>query len=360
MAGISVVGLSKSYGALKVLQSIGLEVAPGEFTVLLGPSGCGKSTLLNAIAGLDEIDDGRIEIGGEDVTDREPSRRGIAMVFQSYALYPTMTVRGNLSFGLRVKSVPRAEILKRVSWAADLLQITPLLDRKPGQLSGGQRQRVAIGRALVQNAKVFLFDEPLSNLDAKLRSEMRVEIKRLHKELQPTIVYVTHDQIEAMTLATRIAVMRGGRIEQYATPDVLYEKPETLFVAGFVGSPAMNFLPCALERSGNGIAARIDGVFLPLDGYAFAAPPQPGEAVLGVRPEHVGLAEDGAPGPQVDTETLFMEPMGPDTLGWFRFGNHRISARLQPRRARGVDGPVRLALDLAHASIFDRSSEQRL
>jgi multiple sugar transport system ATP-binding protein len=360
MAGISIVALSKSYGPHKVLQSIALDVPPGEFTVLLGPSGCGKSTLLNAIAGLDEIDAGRIEIGGEDVTEREPSRRGIAMVFQSYALYPTMTVRGNLSFGLRVKSIPRAEITRRVSWAAELLQIAPLLDRKPGQLSGGQRQRVAIGRALVQNAKVFLFDEPLSNLDAKLRSEMRVEIKRLHKELQPTVVYVTHDQIEAMTLATRIAVMRGGRIEQYATPDTLYERPETLFVAGFVGSPAMNFLPCRLERSGNAVAARIDGALLPLDRYAFTLPPQAGEAVLGVRPEHIGLAEDGAPGPQIDTETVFLEPMGADTLGWFRFGIHRISARLQPRRARTIDGPVRLALDVAHASVFDRTSEQRL
>src|SRR5580704_12045698 len=258
MSAVSVSGLFKSFGPLQVLKNINLPIEAGDFTVLLGPSGCGKSTLLNAIAGLEDTDAGLIEIDGADVTQREPSKRGIAMVFQSYALYPTMTVRGNLSFGLRVKSTPRAEILKRVSWAAELLQITPLLDRKPGQLSGGQRQRVAIGRALVQNAKVFLFDEPLSNLDAKLRSEMRVEIKRLHKELQPTILYVTHDQIEAMTLATRIAVMRGGRIEQYAAPDELYEAPATLFVAGFVGSPAMNFLQCTIERSGNSVAARID------------------------------------------------------------------------------------------------------
>jgi multiple sugar transport system ATP-binding protein len=357
VAGVSVIGLSKSYGAVRVLQDIALDVAPGDFTVLLGPSGCGKSTLLSAIAGLDDIDAGRIDIGGEDVTEREPSRRGIAMVFQSYALYPTMTVRGNLSFGLRVKSVAAAEIARRVAWAAELLQITAFLDRKPGQLSGGQRQRVAIGRALVQNAKVFLFDEPLSNLDAKLRGEMRVEIKRLHKELAPTIIYVTHDQIEAMTLATRIAVMRAGRIEQYAAPEALYERPDTLFVAGFVGSPAMNFLPCRIERNGGETAVRIDGAVLPLADYAFASPPQPGEAVLGVRPEHVAIADEDAP---LHADTLFMEPMGADTLGWFRLGEHRLSARLAPRRARGLDGRVRLRLDLAHASLFDRSSERRL
>ena len=360
MAGVSVVGLSKSYGPVGVLQEIALDVAPGEFTVLLGPSGCGKSTLLSAIAGLDEIDAGRVEIGGEDVTEREPSRRGIAMVFQSYALYPTMTVRGNLSFGLRVKSVPGTEIGRRVAWAAELLQIAPLLDRKPGQLSGGQRQRVAIGRALVQNAKVFLFDEPLSNLDAKLRGEMRVEIKRLHKELAPTIIYVTHDQIEAMTLATRIAVMRAGRIEQYAAPEVLYERPATLFVAGFVGAPAMNFLPCRLERSGSATAARVNGVALPLDAYNSASPLQSAEAVLGVRPEHVALAEEGAPGLILEAETLFVEPMGADTLAWFRLGEHRLSARLPPRRARELGARVRLTLDLAHASLFDRSSERRL
>jgi multiple sugar transport system ATP-binding protein len=360
MAGVSVIGLSKSYGHVRVLQEIALDVAPGDFTVLLGPSGCGKSTLLSAIAGLDEIDAGRVEIGGEDVTEREPSRRGIAMVFQSYALYPTMTVRGNLSFGLRVKSVPGAEIARRVAWAAELLQIAPLLNRKPGQLSGGQRQRVAIGRALVQNAKVFLFDEPLSNLDAKLRGEMRVEIKRLHKELAPTIIYVTHDQIEAMTLATRIAVMRAGRIEQYAAPEALYERPETLFVAGFVGSPAMNFLPCRIERNGGETAVHIDGVTLPLGEYGFASPPSPGAAVLGVRPEHVAVTEGDAPGVALQAETLFMEPMGADTLGWFRLGEHRVSARLPPQRARGLDGRVWLTLDLAHASLFDRSSERRL
>ena len=355
--GVTLRGLTKGYGGLTVLQTIDLDVQEGEFTVLLGPSGCGKSTLLNAIAGLDEIDSGSIFIAGRDVTRLDPSKRGIAMVFQSYALYPTMTVRKNLSFGLRVKRVARAEIVRRVAWASELLQIGALLDRKPGQLSGGQRQRVAIGRALVQDAKVFLFDEPLSNLDAKLRTETRVEIKRLHRELGTTIVYVTHDQIEAMTLATRIAVMRGGRIEQYATPDMLYEQPQTLFVAGFVGSPAMNFLPARLL----GQCVLIDDEAVSVAAYPFAAAPAAEQnVVVGIRPEHVGLAEDGAPGEQITAEALFVEPMGADTLAWFQFGAARLSARLAPQRARSLAGSYRLALDFRHASLFDPISEQRL
>ena len=352
MTGVTVANLHKSYGALRVLHDIGLEVAPGEFTVLLGPSGCGKSTLLSAIAGLDEIDGGTITIAGEDVTDREPSRRGIAMVFQSYALYPTMTVRGNLSFGLRVKHLPGAEIERRVGWAAELLQLASLLDRKPGQLSGGQRQRVAIGRALVQDAKLFLFDEPLSNLDAKLRTEMRVEIKKLHKQLGLTIVYVTHDQIEAMTLATRIAVMKGGRIEQYAEPDELYERPATLFVAGFVGAPAMNFLP-GVVRGG---AIVVGDLHLPVATIA----PEGTSVVLGIRPEHISLADDNPNGTVVDAVAQFMEPMGADTLGWFDVGGHRLSVRLAPQRARSIAGATRLSLDLRHASLFDAGTELRL
>lgn len=361
MSAVSVAGLSKSFGPLRVLHDIDLVVEAGEFTVLLGPSGCGKSTLLNAIAGLEDTSSGTVEIGGLDVTDSEPSRRGIAMVFQSYALYPTMSVRGNLSFGLRVRSVPRAEIQRRVDWAARLLQIHELLDRKPSQLSGGQRQRVAIGRALVQQAKVFLFDEPLSNLDAKLRTEMRVELKRLHKELGATIIYVTHDQIEAMTLATRIAVMRAGRIEQYAAPDTLYEQPQTRFVAGFVGSPAMNFLEGTLLRD-SAPAVRVGPALLGLDGYCFQAAPAAGSAVVvGIRPEHVVLACDGGDDPAtIEAETLFMEPMGADTLGWFQFCNQRIAARLVPQVARGLAGRVRLALAVDHLSLFDPSSERRL
>jgi multiple sugar transport system ATP-binding protein len=361
MSAVSVTGLSKSFGTLRVLHDIELSVESGEFTVLLGPSGCGKSTLLNAIAGLEDTDGGRIEIGGVDVTHREPSKRDIAMVFQSYALYPTMSVRGNMSFGLRVKSVPKREVQRRVDWASRLLQIDELLDRKPSQLSGGQRQRVAIGRALVQQAKVFLFDEPLSNLDAKLRTEMRVELKRLHKELGATIIYVTHDQIEAMTLATRIAVMKAGRIEQFAEPDALYERPETLFVAGFVGSPAMNFLPGRVVVGGAAPAVRFGAAVLPLDGYQFRdAPNGERSVVVGIRPEHVALANGDGDGRTIEAETLFMEPMGADTLGWFQFGGHRIAARLAPQVARGINGSVRLAFALEHVSLFDPSNEARL
>src|ERR1700761_2261431 len=308
MSAVSVSRLSKSFGHLRVLKDIHLPIEAGDFTVLLGPSGCGKSTLLNAIAGLEDTDAGIIKIDGSDVTHREPSKRGIAMVFQSYALYPTMSVRKNMSFGLRVRSVPRQEVARRVDWAAKLLQIDELLDRKPSQLSGGQRQRVAIGRALVQQAKVFLFDEPLSNLDAKLRTEMRVELKRLHKELGATIIYVTHDQIEAMTLASRIAVMRAGRIEQYAAPDDLYEAPATLFVASFVGSPAMNFMRGELV-GGVARAVRFGATTLPLNGYAFRDGQHARDVVIGVRPEHISLAQDTAADATVDAETLFMEPM---------------------------------------------------
>jgi multiple sugar transport system ATP-binding protein len=360
MSAVSVCGLSKSFGPLRVLRDIDLAVEAGEFTVLLGPSGCGKSTLLNAIAGLEDIDGGSVEIGGLDVTQQEPSKRGIAMVFQSYALYPTMSVRGNLSFGLRVKSTPKREVEKRVSWASRLLQIDELLDRKPSQLSGGQRQRVAIGRALVQQAKVFLFDEPLSNLDAKLRTEMRVELKRLHKELGATIIYVTHDQIEAMTLATRIAVMRAGRIEQYAAPDTLYEQPETLFVAGFVGSPSMNFLRGTLI-GGIAPAVRLSATTLRLSGYAFHDPPRGGsDVVVGIRPEHIGLATPAQEQYAVTADTLFMEPMGADTLGWFQCGEHRIAARLSPQAARRISGEVRLNLAMDQISLFDPASEARL
>jgi multiple sugar transport system ATP-binding protein len=360
MSTVVVSSLSKSFGPLQVLRNIDLIVESGDFTVLLGPSGCGKSTLLGAIAGLEDTESGIVEIGGVDVSHYEPSKRRVAMVFQSYALYPTMTARGNMSFGLRMKSVPRQEVCRRVEWAARLLQIDALLDRKPSQLSGGQRQRVAIGRALVQDAKVFLFDEPLSNLDAKLRTEMRVELKRLHGELGATFIYVTHDQIEAMTLATRIAVMRGGCIEQYAVPDILYERPETLFVAGFVGSPAMNVLTGQLT-GGDRPAAQVESVLLPLHAYAFRAVAEAGRSVVvGIRPEHIQLARDGTVGPTVEAETLFMEPMGADTLGWFQFGGQRISARLSPQQARGLGGRTRLAFDLDQISLFDPASGARL
>ena len=250
MTSVLVKDVSLNFGPVEVLKALNLDVAEGEFIVLLGPSGCGKSTLLNCIAGLLDVSDGQIFINGKNVTWEEPKDRGIGMVFQSYALYPQMTVRGNLSFGLKNAGVAREEIDKRIARTAEILQIQPLLDRKPSQLSGGQRQRVAIGRALVRDVDVFLFDEPLSNLDAKLRSELRVEIKRLHQRLANTMIYVTHDQIEAMTLADRIAVMKGGVIQQLDAPQAIYNRPVNRFVAGFIGSPGMNFIEGEFVQGG--------------------------------------------------------------------------------------------------------------
>ncbi|MGI3901435.1 MAG: ABC transporter ATP-binding protein [Janthinobacterium lividum] len=362
MSGISLHRLHKSYDDVTVLRDINLDVGQGEFVVLLGPSGCGKSTLLNAIAGLDEITSGEVRIKGADVSRLDPSRRGIAMVFQSYALYPTMTVRRNLSFGLRVAGLAKAEIEKRVAWAANLLQLTTLLDRKPGALSGGQRQRVAIGRALVRQADVYLFDEPLSNLDAKLRTEMRVELKKLHRDLGCTIVYVTHDQVEAMTLASRIAVMHKGVVEQYADPATIYDRPASLFVAGFVGSPAMNFLSGRLAAGDGGLAVETLGMALPVGAYPFVeTPPALGtEVVLGLRPEdiHIGTAPLGRA--STVAELAFIEPMGADTLGWFDVAGKRLSVRLQPQQARELAGPQTLHFNMSKASLFSAASERRL
>ncbi len=255
-SAVSIKDLKISYGDHTVIEQMSLDIAPKEFLVLLGPSGCGKSTLLNAIAGLADITDGEIWISGENVTWEEPKDRGIGMVFQSYALYPRMSVRKNLSFGLRVAGLPKPEIDSRVERAASLLHLEKLLDRRPAELSGGQRQRAAIGRALVREVDVFLFDEPLSNLDAKLRNELRVEIKKLHQQLGNTMIYVTHDQVEALTLADRIAIMRDGVIQQLSTPAEIYHRPANLFVAGFIGAPSMNFIQGSIERDGDKICSR--------------------------------------------------------------------------------------------------------
>ncbi|QQR39267.1 ABC transporter ATP-binding protein [Devosia rhizoryzae] len=360
MAGVTIDKVRRSYGALTVLKDVSLDVQPGEFAVLLGPSGCGKSTLLASIAGLDDLQSGRILFDGEDVTDYEPAERNIGMVFQSYALYPNMTVRQNMSFGLEVAKTPKAEIVERVQWAAQLLQIEPLLDRKPSQLSGGQRQRIAIGRALVRKADLFLFDEPLSNLDAKLRTEMRVEIKNLHQKLGVTFIYVTHDQVEAMTLATRIAVMHGGVIEQYASPDEVYNRPASLFVADFVGSPPMNLLPARLQKTAAGLTATIEGHTVPVDNYPFLASPADGEEiVLGIRPEHVLIdAPDAAFA--IRAPILVVEPLGADTLAWFELANKRMAARLTPEAARGLGREVSLSFDLRQISLFSKATERRL
>src|SRR5246500_4647331 len=266
MAQVALRNIVKTFDRTPAVQGINLDIADREFIVLVGPSGCGKSTTLRMIAGLEEATSGEIYIGDQLVNDVPPKDRDIAMVFQNYALYPHMTVFENMSFGLRLKKFPKAEIKERVQGAARILDITELLDRRPKQLSGGQRQRVAMGRAIVRNPKVFLFDEPLSNLDAKLRVQMRTEIKRVHQKVKTTTVYVTHDQVEAMTLADRVVVMNGGRIEQIGTPQELYHNPKTRFVAGFIGSPAMNFMPARLESNGSGLSLRVS------DKYAFPLP----------------------------------------------------------------------------------------
>jgi ABC-type sugar transport system ATPase subunit len=296
MAELQLRGINKSFGSVKVIHDVDLDIGDGEFVVFVGPSGCGKSTLLRTISGLEEPSSGQVLIGGEDVTDFDPSERGVAMVFQSYALYPHMTVEQNLGFGLRMGGMPRDEVGARVTDVARILELTELLDRKPRQLSGGQRQRVAIGRAIVRQPKAFLFDEPLSNLDAELRVQMRIEIARLHKQLGATMVYVTHDQVEAMTLADRIVVLRAGRIEQQGSPIELYDNPDNIFVAGFIGSPRMNFL--------EGTITAINGQDMTVSLTAFDAPALSvrrrgtggtvGEKVnVGIRPEHFTPAEAG-------------------------------------------------------------------
>lgn len=355
---ISVKDLTLNFGAVSVLQKMNLDVAEGEFIVLLGPSGCGKSTLLNCLAGLLDITDGQVWIKGKNVTWAEPSERGIGMVFQSYALYPQMTVRGNLSFGLKNAKMPQAEIDKRVARAAEILQIGPLLDRKPGALSGGQRQRVAIGRALVRDVDVFLFDEPLSNLDAKLRSELRVEIKRLHSRLNNTMVYVTHDQIEALTLADRIAVMKGGVIQQLADPQTIYNKPSNLFVAGFIGSPAMNMLSGRTVEGGR--AFQFGDTRIDLAGYDGGAVLERDQAILGVRPEHITILHEAVPGRSIPAEVEIDEHLGADSLLWLKAGAKDMCVRI-PVEGRLPSGTkVHLGLDMAKASLFDAKTEQRI
>ena len=360
-SSVAVRNVSLSFGAVDVLKSLNLEVAEGEFIVLLGPSGCGKSTLLNCIAGLLDVSSGQIFIKGKNVTWEEPKDRGIGMVFQSYALYPQMTVEGNLSFGLKVAGLPRDEIAKRIARAAEILQIEPLLKRKPAALSGGQRQRVAIGRALVRDVDVFLFDEPLSNLDAKLRSELRVEIKRLHQRLANTMIYVTHDQIEAMTLADRIAVMRGGLIQQLDAPQAIYNRPVNRFVAGFIGSPAMNFLPGRIgSQAGPAFATANHSI--PLQRYAFETGPTTGQpCAFGIRPEHVVLGTDAEAMPfTTEVEVEVVEPMGSDMLVWCKLGPDNLTLRADAESGVRVGDRVKIGFDPARASIFDDASGNRI
>jgi len=347
-------------GPNTVLENLNLEVQEGEFLVLLGPSGCGKSTLLHSIAGLQDTHGGSIEIGGADVTDADPKDRSIGMVFQSYALYPTMSVEGNMAFGLRVSGAPRPEIERRIDKAARMLQLGELLKRRPAQLSGGQRQRVAIGRALVREAQVFLFDEPLSNLDAKLRTELRRELKELHRTLGSTMIYVTHDQVEAMTLATRVAVMQQGRIQQIGTPAEIYRTPVNMFVAGFLGAPSMNFLQGELALESGRVLFRAPGVSLDLAGMPLREPPVAGRSVvLGVRPEHVSPAAAGAP-QAIEARVSLVEPMGAHSVVWLDAHGQSMAMASSALTGPAIDEPLPLALDLAHACLFDAGHRQRI
>ena len=351
MSRLDITGLRKHYGTFEALKGIDLSVPEGEFCVFVGPSGCGKSTLLRTIAGLEEASHGEIAIDGEVVNDLRPRDRNIAMVFQNYALYPYLSVFENIAFGLRARRLPDAEVKKRVGEAAEMLGISQLLDRQPRQLSGGQRQRVAIGRAVVRDARLFLFDEPLSNLDAQLRDGMRAEIKRLHGEIGKTTIYVTHDQIEAMTLADRIVLLREGRIEQQGAPLEMFERPRTRFVAGFLGSPQMNFLP---------VEADADGVRL-ADGQRLPKPPSAGGAsgqlVLGVRPEHLARAGEGAPaGPgegRIDVLVDLVQPTGTRTYAQFRIGDQEVTAELPAHSVERPGARITLGVDMARASLFD-------
>jgi multiple sugar transport system ATP-binding protein len=357
---LSIRGLRKSFGKTEVLQGIDLDVPEGEFCVLVGPSGCGKSTLLRSIAGLEDTDAGTISIDGQPVDGLRPRDRDVAMVFQNYALYPHLSVFENIAFGLRARRTPDAEVRERVARAAGMLGIGQFLDRTPRQLSGGQRQRVAIGRAVVRDARLFLFDEPLSNLDAQLRDGMRAEIKRLHQEIGKTTIYVTHDQIEAMTLADRIVLMREGRIEQQGAPLELFERPATRFVAGFLGSPAMNFLPCRVERvNGGPVAVLADGRSLALDpARAAMLGAHEGRAMtIGIRPEHMRRAGPGdrpRPGEApIRAEIDLVQPTGSRTYAQFRVGKVDTSVELPAHSVERPGAIVELLVDMTRVVLID-------
>ena len=358
MANLSINSVRKSFGSVEVLRDINIELEDGGFLVLLGPSGCGKSTLLSIIAGLEPLSGGDVLIGERNVNNVHPKDRNIAMVFQSYALYPTMPVKRNIGFGLEMRKVPQTERDVAVQKAAELLQVGHLLERKPGQLSGGQRQRVAMGRAIVRDPELFLFDEPLSNLDAKLRVEMRTEIKRLHDRLGTTIVYVTHDQIEAMTLGTQVAVMRDGVIQQLADPQTIYDRPANTFVAGFIGSSTMNFLEGTIERIDGTLALQHAGGTLMLNGLqqdaeAFAGKP----IIAGIRPETL---QPGAGASTLTGTVDVVEPTGPDTMVILDVGGQMVTARLGGRDRPKLNETMTLAVDTAAVNLFDPQTGNRI
>src|SRR5471030_2771811 len=359
MADVTLRKVVKRYDDVEAVRGIDLDIADHEFVVLVGPSGCGKSTTLRMIAGLEDITDGDIMIGGDVVNDVPPKDRDIAIVFQNYSLYPHMTVAENMSFGLRLKHFPKAEIKTRIDEAARMLDIVELVNRKPKQLSGGQRQRVAMGRAIVRNPKVFLFDEPLSNLDAKLQVQMRIEIKKVHQKVRTTTVYVTHDQVEAMTLADRVVVMNAGLIEQVGSPNDLYHSPMTKFVAGFIGSPAMNFIPCHLEQAAGALRVRLS------DTLSFPVPAERtarytsyvGKAnlVLGLRPEHILETRPHVEANQHDFDMLIdvVEPMGMETLVYFTVNGIEVCGRVNPNAGAAAAKSMKLRADLSNMHLID-------
>jgi multiple sugar transport system ATP-binding protein len=349
MANVSIREVRKAFGSTQVLHGVSVEVEDGEFVILVGPSGCGKSTLLRMIAGLENITRGDIAIGGRVVNNVAPKERDIAMVFQNYALYPHMTVRENMAFSLRLAKAPKNVMDEKVGRAAGILGLTQLLDRYPRQLSGGQRQRVAMGRAIVRDPQVFLFDEPLSNLDAKLRVQMRAEIKELHQRLSTTTIYVTHDQIEAMTMADKIVVMHAGRVEQIGAPLELYDRPANLFVAGFIGSPAMNFLKGHAQAG----ACQINGFSLPLPAASSGSDGR--SVVYGIRPEHWALASDGVP-----ATVNVIEPTGSETLVMAHLGEHPILCAFRERISAKPGEVIRITPDRSVVHLFDEASGARL
>jgi multiple sugar transport system ATP-binding protein len=353
MASVAIRDVRKAFGAIEVIHGVDVLIDDGEFVVLVGPSGCGKSTLLRMIAGLENITSGEIRIGERVVNKVPPKERDIAMVFQNYALYPHMTVAANMGFSLMLRGAQKGEIEQRVRRAADILGLGPLLGRYPRQLSGGQRQRVAMGRAIVRDPQVFLFDEPLSNLDAKLRVQMRTEIKELHQRLETTTVYVTHDQIEAMTMADRIVVMHDGLVEQIGTPLELYDRPDNLFVASFIGSPAMNFLKGRIKANGATGFEGPDGVKLPLATAPANADGRP--AVYGIRPEHFAIADDGA-----EAEIVVVEPTGSETQVFAKLGGEEVVAVFRERHQFKPGDKIRLKPDSHLVHLFDGTTGKRL
>ena len=358
MATVSIRNVTKSFGEAEVIHGISMEITDGEFVVMVGPSGCGKSTLLRMVAGLESITSGEIAIGAKVVNNLEPKDRDIAMVFQNYALYPHMSVHDNMAYGLKIRGLPKAEIDARVNKAADILELSKLLKRRPRELSGGQRQRVAMGRAIVREPKVFLFDEPLSNLDAKLRVQMRAELQALHQRLGTTTLYVTHDQVEAMTLAQRMLVMSVGKTEQIGAPLEVYSKPATTFVAGFIGSPPMNLVPGRLDEGGSALVAE-GGVRVKLPQ---ACPQLGGRSVLlGVRPEHLEICE--AASALLVAQVDFIELLGSDSLVYGHVGTDKSGARVAARLHASVkaqDGSLPLRFSAANMHFFDPDSGRRI